>query len=54
MSLEGQQQDESDHEMVPVYIKRFLPALTELFHSSLSQTLRYGNCPRLQGPEYIH
>ena len=29
-----------DPEMVPVYIKRFLPLLTQLFHSNLSQSLR--------------
>ena len=45
MSLEPKDQNEDsgtgmDKEMVPVYIKKFLPLLTQLFHSSLSQALR--------------
>ncbi len=37
---ESDDQTVIDPEMVPVYIKRFLPLLTQLFHSNLSQSLR--------------
>lgn len=33
--------DRGDPEMVPIYLKLLLPLLVEVFHSSLSQTLRY-------------
>ena len=37
---EGEGESDGDQEMVPIYIKRFLPLMTQVFHSSLSQTLR--------------
>lgn len=41
MEPENENEPEGDIEMIPVYIKQFLPAITQLYHSSLSQTLRY-------------
>ena len=41
-----EEEDKGDPEMAPVYIKRLLPVLAEVFHSSLAPALRK-ECLRL-------
>lgn len=36
-----EEEDKGDPEMAPVYLKRLLPVLAEVFHSSLAPSLRW-------------
>ena len=39
------EEEKGDPEMAPVYLKKMLPVFAELFHSSLTPTLRSPNLP---------